>query len=81
MPSWPTANSSVAVFEADAWSPGLTGEQFDQIQALELVHKLAEDKVARNAQYVDSLVTGNERRSLTIFVDSFPRMEGMSMYH
>ncbi|PSN63136.1 hypothetical protein BS50DRAFT_648585 [Corynespora cassiicola Philippines] len=53
MPSCPTANSTVAIFEADSWSPG-QGDQFDQAMALELVHKLAEDKVARNAVILPS---------------------------
>jgi hypothetical protein len=39
----------MVIIEADAWSPGVVGFEFDQAEALDWVRQVVTDGVAKNA--------------------------------
>ncbi|KAH7159271.1 hypothetical protein DER46DRAFT_508618 [Fusarium sp. MPI-SDFR-AT-0072] len=51
MPVCPTANSTVAIFEADYWNPHFANSDYfvDHVEAAELLNKLSEDRAARSS--------------------------------
>ncbi|KUL83281.1 hypothetical protein ZTR_09152 [Talaromyces verruculosus] len=50
-PISPTANSTMAIFEADYWNPHFADDVYyiDHVEAQELLYKLSEDRIARSA--------------------------------
>ena len=44
----PSPDSSLGITEADVWSPGLIGYEFDQSQAVEYLALARGDQVAKN---------------------------------
>ncbi|KAJ9419518.1 hypothetical protein FOXG_07119 [Fusarium oxysporum f. sp. lycopersici 4287] len=65
-PMCPTANSTMAIFEADYWNPHFANSDYfvDHIEAAEFLNKLSEDRVAR-----DSLVIPAHRVNTSLLND------------